>query len=68
MAEDIRLFTLDIKTGNPHKNHNGVYNIKKITPRVPVVFWTMIEDMDRYDEIRYMAINQKLTMTIKRIK
>ena len=68
MAEDIRLFTLDMKTGDPLKNYNGVYNIKNLTPRVPVVFWAAIEDMDQYDEIRFTGVNLKLTMTIKRIK
>ena len=65
MAEDIRLFTLDVKTGDPRVDYNGVYNTKKIMPRIPIVFWAVIEDMCLYDEFRYMAINQKLTMTIK---
>ena len=45
-----------------------IYNVESILPRVPVVFWGAIEDMDRYDEFRYTAINQKIIMTIKRIK
>ena len=69
MSANGRLFTIDMQTGgDPRKSYNGVYSAKDLTPRVPVVFWSIIEDMDQYDEVRYTGVNSKTIMTIKRIK